>query len=282
MSLRAAALGDKLLARLDPQTPRTIDDLLPWWERHGVLRVELVRLLRQFVEDGQIERGPDGFVLVTHGRKSPATRPESPPSPSVPPASASPPQPPPAAAPPSPPTVAAPPAPSPSGPVAREVRPTKKTPTPPAVREKTPTPAAVQEKAANPPVVQEKAAIRPVVREKSATSAAVQEKPSTPAETRTKAPAAAPKGSKGRDAAPSQEPPEEPAPTSLSPASTGPETKTLVARVLDELQREPRTCAALLLSFKESNPNTIRGALARLKSAGRVTLDDEGIYRPST
>jgi hypothetical protein len=131
-------------------------------------------------------------------------------------------------------------------------------------------------------VVQEKAAIRPVVREKSATSAAVQEKPSTPAETRTKAPAAAPKGSKGRDAAPAPETPEEPAPTSLSPASTGPETKTLVARVLDELQREPRTCAALLLSFKESNPNTIRGALARLKSAGRVTLDDEGIYRPST
>jgi len=72
---------------------------------------------------------------------------------------------------------------------------------------------------------------------------------------------------------------EEPAPVSLPPTSTGPETKTLVARVLDELHRKPQTCASLIQTLKDANPNTIRGALARLKSAGRVTLDEQGVYR---
>lgn len=74
---------------------------------------------------------------------------------------------------------------------------------------------------------------------------------------------------------------EESAPVSLPPASTGPETKTLVARVMDELHRKPQTCASLLQTLKDANSNTVRGALARLKSAGRVTLDEQGIYRPA-
>lgn len=197
MSLRAAALGDKLLARLDPQTPRTIDDLLPWWERHGVLRVELVRLLRLLIDEGQVEKGPEGYVLVVQGRKSSVHRVESPP---------------PAAPPPAPPPPAPPP---PAPPVARSA----------------PTPAR------------------------------------TPAP-----PAPAPSGTVNK---------EEPAPVSLPPASTGPETRTLVARVMDELHRQPQTCASLLGVFKDANSNTVRGALARLKSAGRVTLDEQGIYRPA-
>jgi hypothetical protein len=50
---------------------------------------------------------------------------------------------------------------------------------------------------------------------------------------------------------------------------------------MDELHRKPQTCASLLQTLKDANSNTVRGALARLKSAGRVTLDEQGIYRPA-
>jgi DNA-binding HxlR family transcriptional regulator len=207
LSLRAAALGDKLLARLDPVTPRSIDDLLPWWERHGVLRVELVRLLRQLVEEGQVERNPDGYVLVTPGQKSKETPAAAPPAPAPP------------VAPPAP-----PPAPVPSGTVPRVVSAKEKEPRAPRAGGKPPPPEPVP--------------------------ARVEEEP----------------------------------PASVAPATTGPlsvGTGTLVSRVLDELARQPRTCAELLRSLPDSNPNTVRGALARLKSAGKVLLDDQGIYRPA-
>ncbi|MCS6901787.1 MAG: hypothetical protein RMJ98_19315 [Myxococcales bacterium] len=190
LSLRAAALRDKLLARLDPQTPRTIDDLLPWWERHGVLRVELARLLRQLVDEGQVEKGPEGYVLVVQGQTS-----------SVHPVEAVPPPLPPA------------------------------DPTPPPA----PPESSVPEPASIPPSL-------------------------APSETVHK---------------------EEPAPTS-APLLAGPETKTLVAQVMEELHRKPQSCASLLHVFKDANPNTIRGTLARLKSSGRITLDKQGIYRPGS
>lgn len=82
ISLRATALGDKLLARLNPQTPQTIDDLLPWWERQGVLRVELVRMLRLFIEEEQVEKLPDGYILMTEARRE-ALRLASTPPPAV-------------------------------------------------------------------------------------------------------------------------------------------------------------------------------------------------------
>lgn len=255
LSPRALGLSDKLLAKLDPHTPRTTDDLLPWWERHGVLRVELVRLLRQLVEDGQLSKGPEGFLLASDdkhderkaapARESKAERAESK--------------------------------------AERAERAESRAARSAESSGKTPEPARVEP------------SVRPASKASEAsqgTERAAKEESKAPAKPSESKPAkAAEKPGKSAEEPASKEPPrsgkkgQTPAPAEVEPASSAAPvstSSTLVARVLDELKRRPQSCADLLTKLPDANPNTVRGALARLKSSGQLRLDDKGVYHLGT
>ena len=269
LSPRALALGDKLLARLDLHTPRTMDDLLPWWERQGVLRVELVRLLRSLAEEGQVTRGPDGFVRADPSNAPPPEpeRPAPPPvvrsvisTPAVRPVAKAP--------------VRAE-APEPARAEARDSGKTAvATPKPPAAKEaaRPSTPPAREAPKDGPKSGPKESSPKSSPKEPVAKPAAKEAPKAAPA-----AKEAAPKA-KAETAAPKRAKEDSDPP----PSRGEPDAGSLVGRVLIELRRQPQTCATMITRFPGTNGNTVRGALARLKSSGLARLDDEGVYHPST